>query len=248
MPDSYERAAQAIRGSEKVIAVTGSGISAESGIPTFRDEGGIWEKYPVHEYATLDAFLNDPEKVWRFFRDLAEQFGRCKPNPGHYALAELEQLGKLDAVVTQNIDSLHQEAGNTRVVEFHGNARRLRAPGSPQTEPLDIMNFPGKPPYSAEGVPMKPDVILFGEMIPEDAFVEAEDLARTCDVCIVAGTSGAVFPAAQIPYTAETCGAFIIEMKKNIKNEPAIQNAALPPMPISTCPNNPMPMIPRNTP
>ncbi len=209
---TLQQAAAAVRNAKHAIAVTGAGMSAESGIPTFRDTGGIWEKYPIEEYATIYAYLENPHKVWKFWTELAAMTHDCGPNPGHVALAALEQRGKLHAVITQNIDNLHQMGGSKHVIEYHGNARRLRSMTSNYSEPLDPDNMPATPPHCPAGGLMKPDVIMFGEMIPEEALVNAEREARRADVVIVVGTSAQVFPAAQLPVTAKHHGAKIIEV------------------------------------
>lgn len=211
MTEPFSEAAKAIRNAECAIAVTGAGLSVESGISSFRGPEGIWVKYPPEEYATIAAYLSDPEKVWGFWRELGESVKDCKPSPGHYALAELESMGRLHAIITQNVDNLHQEAGSQRVVEYHGNGRRLACLSCGRKEPLDLAHLPERVPQCACGGLMKPDLVLFGEFIPREAMEEAEDLSRQCDVAIVAGTSAQVFPAAQLPVTAKQHGAFIVE-------------------------------------
>jgi len=207
----YREAAAAIRRSPCTIAVTGSGISAESGIPTFRDKGGIWEIYPPDQYATIDAYNANPKKVWAFWRELASTVGHCKPNPGHFALAELEAMGLLEAVITQNIDNLHQDAGNKRVIEYHGNGRYLYCPTCGHRDLLDVHACQEGPPHCPCGNLMRPDVIMFGDPIPVDAMQQSAELAQRCQVMIVVGTSAQVYPAAYLPSMAKQNGAFIIE-------------------------------------
>ena len=209
--DVYRVAADAIKSSSPVLAVTGAGISAESGIPTFRGSHGIWTKYPPEEYATIDAYNQNPEKVWRFWCELAKQLADTKPNPAHYALAQLEQMGLLDAVVTQNVDNLHEAAGSKRVIEYHGNARWLVCPRCRHRDPLDLTQHGDSPPYCFCGSLMNPDVVMFGEVIPSEALVESARLAESCKVLIVVGTSAQVYPAARLPVLARENGAFIIE-------------------------------------
>lgn len=209
--DPFRQAAEALKNAPMVVAVTGAGISAESGIPTFRGTDGIWTKYPPDEYATIDAYNANPDKVWKFWCELAQTLGGCEPNPGHRALAELEELGHLHAVITQNIDNLHQVAGNKRVIEYHGNAGWLTCPRCHHRDPLDIRQHQDSPPYCFCGSLMKPDVVMFGEMIPSDALVEAARLAENAKVMIVVGTSAQVYPAARLPLLAHQNGAFIIE-------------------------------------
>ncbi|MBN2309134.1 MAG: NAD-dependent deacylase [Candidatus Hydrogenedentes bacterium] len=212
MSDALHRAAEAIRGARCAIALTGAGISVESGIPPFRGKGGLWLKYPPEEYASIDGYLRNPGKVWRFWLELAQTLGGCRPSPAHYALAELESAGRLEAVITQNVDRLHQEAGSNNVIEFHGNFSRLACLDCGATRPTDLEHLDERPPrcHVCSGL-MKPGFVMFGEMIPTDALIEADRLAQVCDVVLVVGTSANVFPAASVPITAKRHRAFIIE-------------------------------------
>jgi NAD-dependent deacetylase len=212
MPNGIEQAAQAIANAERVVAVTGAGVSEESGIPTFRGDHGIWQKYPIEEFGTIDAYLSDANKVWTFWCELSELVKDCKPNPAHYALAELESLGRMETVITQNVDNLHQEAGSNSVLEYHGNARKLVCLECRQRSLFDLDKLTTlAPKCEACGGLLKPAVIMFGEMIPGHALFEASARAQKCDVMIVVGTSAQVFPAAELPFTAKERGAFIIE-------------------------------------
>ncbi|MFP4500469.1 MAG: SIR2 family NAD-dependent protein deacylase [Candidatus Hydrogenedentota bacterium] len=211
MNQDYENTAQAITRANKVIALTGAGVSVDSGIPDFRSAGGLWEKYPPEEFATIEAFMSDPEKTWKLWFDLYHMLEDIAPNTGHLALAELEKMGHLDAVITQNIDNLHQEAGNTKVIEYHGNTKRVVCLKCHTHRRFDAAEEPDIGPRCECGLTMKPDVVLFGEPIPHQALLESERLASTCDVVIVVGTSATVYPAAGIPFTAKQHGAFIIE-------------------------------------
>jgi NAD-dependent deacetylase len=211
MTDPYLLAAEALKNSKLTVAVTGAGISAESGIPTFRGGSGIWVKYPPEEYATIDAYEANPIKVWKFWRELCMSLGDKKPNRGHKALAELERMGRLRAIITQNIDDLHAKAGSREVIEYHGNAHWLACPRCSRRTPLDPDAFPEAPPYCPCGDLMKPDVVMFGENIPADAMMRSAQYAETCDVMIVVGTSAQVYPAAGLPVTAGRRGAFVIE-------------------------------------
>jgi NAD-dependent deacetylase len=205
-------AAAAIVRAKCVVAVTGAGVSAESGIPTFRGADGIWTKYPAEEYATLEAYLSDPHKVWRFWRELAETVRDCVPNPGHQALAALEQGGRLHALITQNVDNLHQAAGSKNVIEYHGNARKLVCLRCRNRRPLDPQHMGHLAPrcHHCEGL-MKPAVVMFGEDIPRHAMLEADYWTQQCDVMIVVGTSAQVYPAAALPAMAKSRGALIVE-------------------------------------
>lgn len=210
--NDFGGAAGIVREGHCVIASTGAGMSTESGIPDFRGANGIWAKYPPEEYATIDAFVDDPAKVWKLWRDLGEQFAGCKPNPGHIALAELERAGKLTAIITQNVDNLHQDAGSSRVVEYHGNTRRLVCMQCGHAEPYE----PGRrtelvPRCICSGL-LKPDVVMFGELIPQKAMLQADAYARSADVVIIVGTSAQVYPAAELPFTAKRNNAKIVEI------------------------------------
>jgi NAD-dependent deacetylase len=216
-------AAARIAAQGRVVALTGAGISVESSIPDFRSRGGLWTRFPPEEYATIHAFMTDPAKVWRMFNEMEKVLDRASPNPGHLALAELESLGLLDAIVTQNIDGLHQRAGSARVIEFHGSHRTLtcqwcgakyrredvaRSPSPSASPPLASL---ASPPCSC-GKLLKPDVVLFGEMIPTRALEDADQYSATCNTMIVVGTSAEVAPASQMPLRAKRAGATIIEV------------------------------------
>jgi len=210
--DALMEAAHAIGRAKVVVATTGAGISTESGIPDFRSPGGIWEKYPPEEYATIDAFTANPAKLWTFWNDLGADLRNCRPNPGHDALARLEAAGRLAAVVTQNVDNLHQDAGSRKVVEYHGNSREVVCMTCQRVGPLQESMQTGGTPFCVCGGIYKPNVILFGELIPQRAMLEAEAYAQSADVVVIVGTSAQVFPAAQLPLTAKRHGATIIEV------------------------------------
>ncbi len=150
----------------RAVALTGAGISVESGIPDFRSAGGLWEKFNPMEYATIDAFIRDPRKVWRMLTSLADLLEQAEPNPAHSALARLEKAGLLTGVVTQNVDNLHQRAGSVRVVEFHGNGQRLLCLSCHKVYDAGDVGELGSPPQCGCGEILKPDVVLFGEAIP----------------------------------------------------------------------------------
>jgi len=213
MQDTILLAAEAIKKSKNLISLTGAGISVESGIPDFRSAGGLWEKYDPAIYASIETFENHPEKAWDMIFEMVEVTADADANPAHKALAELEAMGYLKAVITQNIDNLHQEGGSKEVIEYHGNASRLtcqKCKSSYAAEDFDI---------STREIPrckkcsriLKPDVVFFGEMIPRDALLQCDNLAQFTDAVIVVGTSALVYPAASIPYEAKERGATIIE-------------------------------------
>lgn len=197
----------------RAIALTGAGISVDSGIPDFRSAHGLWSRYEPMEYATIDAFRLHPRKVWDMLFELHDTVGDAAPNAGHAALAELEEMGLLDAVITQNIDDLHQRAGSQDVVEFHGSTAWLRCPDCDERyRSADKPIAPPEPPLCDRcGAVLKPDFIFFGEMIPSDALNRSMKLAAGCRLMLVVGTSALVAPASQLPALAMQAGAAIVE-------------------------------------
>lgn len=204
-----EEVARALAKSKNAIAFTGAGISADSGVPTFRGPGGLWERYRPEELATREAFLKDPALVWRWYKWRQELIYSARPNPAHYALAELERLGVIKAVVTQNVDGLHAKAGSRRVVELHGNIWRLRCVecGREVVVEKPVEEIPPRCPRC--GGLMRPDVVWFGEPLPRGPWEEALALASSADFVLVVGTSGAVYPAALLPAMAKRGGALV---------------------------------------
>lgn len=211
MEAGFERAVEALRRARKATALTGAGISVESGIPDFRSSGGLWTRFPPQEYATIHAFSSNPVKVWRMLAEMETVLDRALPNPAHFALAELERAGKLAGIVTQNIDGLHQAAGSRRVLEFHGSHATLSClycgKGYGRGE---VVGGP-VPPRCACGEVLKPDVVLFGEAIPPQALSGARELSA-CEVMLVVGTSAEVAPASQVPSSAKRAGALVVEV------------------------------------
>ena len=194
-------------------ALTGAGISVESGIPAFRGAQGMWERYDPMEYATIGAFLQDPKKVWRMLAEMMGVLVKASPNPAHTALADMERDGLLRAVITQNIDGLHQAAGSRTVVEYHGNPGELVCLSCGRKYPsLQKIAAGGIPPRCGCGAILKPDVVFFGEAIPSGPQEEAEDLASACKVFLVVGTSAQVAPACDLPKLAKKGGAAIVEI------------------------------------
>ena len=194
------------------MALTGAGISVESGIPAFRGSQGLWDRYDPMEYAHIEAFLADPGKVWRMLADWGGWWIRPDPDPAHLALAQLEDWGYLKAVITQNIDALHQRAGNREVIEFHGNGQRLRCLQCGKVFSKEAISLSVLPPRCpCQGI-LKPEVVFFGEPIPGPASQRAFELVRTCEVMLVIGTSALVAPASHLPLTAKQNGAVLIEI------------------------------------
>jgi NAD-dependent deacetylase len=203
--------AEIIRRHPRVVALTGAGISVESGIPDFRSAGGLWSRFDPMEYAYIRAFRRNPAKVWAMLKEMDAVITRARPNPAHHALAELEARGFLTGIITQNVDNLHQAAGSKRVVEYHGNALRFICDTCRGRHPRESLDFSQTPLYCLCGGLIRPDVVFFGEPIPPAAQDEAEALAQHCDLLLVIGTSGEVAPASYIPAIAKEWHALIIE-------------------------------------
>ena len=214
--EELARAAEMIRRSRYLVALTGAGISTPSGIPDFRSEGsGLWTIYDPMEVASIWAFSRRPEAFFEWVRPLARMIREARPNPAHYALARLEAAGILKALITQNIDELHQKAGSRRVIEVHGHLREAtcircyrKVPAAPY---LDAFLENGTiPRCEVCGGVLKPNVILFGEQLPAQAFLAAQQEARRADVFLVAGSSLEVAPAGDLPILAKEHGARLI--------------------------------------
>ncbi|MBN2612456.1 MAG: NAD-dependent deacylase [Bacteroidales bacterium] len=219
LTDEIIRASEIIKQSSRTVAFTGAGISAESGIPPFRGENGLWNKYnPV--FLDINYFNQYPERSWPLIKEIFyDFFGQAKPNVAHYALAEMEQKGLLHAVITQNIDNLHQIAGNKQVYEFHGNSRNLVCQKCSTYYEAGKTDFSIMPPLCSKcGSVLKPDFVFFGEPIPLAAnkysFREAED----AEVFIIIGTTGEIMPASLIPYEAKKNGNKILEINISPSN------------------------------
>jgi NAD-dependent deacetylase len=205
-----------VRKSRYAVVLTGAGVSVESGVPTFRGKDGLWSKYDPDEYATKEAFERDPVKVWRWLAMGIELILKVEPNMAHIAIAELESLGYVKSVITQNIDNLHQKAGSKNVIEVHGNTLRLRCTACSYREIINMV--PNNiPPYCPKcDAMLRPDVVLFGEALPYEEWDRAVDETSKADVYIVVGTSGVVMPAAMLPLIAKGKGAFIIEINPEV--------------------------------
>jgi NAD-dependent deacetylase len=207
------RAAKDILDSKKTIAFTGAGISVESGIPDFRGAQGLWQKYDPEEYAHIDAFRSDPDRIWSMLKDMFLIIKEAKPNPAHIGLAELERMGYLSSVITQNVDGLHQAAGSRRVIEFHGSHRTLSCLKCSTTIDGASLRVEDLPPRCSRcSSLLKPDVVFFGEPIPWEAQVSSLKESQSCSVVLSIGTSAVVYPAASIPITAKERGATVIEI------------------------------------
>ena len=207
-----KRAARLLAEAKYVVAFTGAGVSAESGIPTFRGKGGLWEKYDPNEYATVKALERNPDKVWKLYVDIFNLIKNSKPNPAHFALADLERLGLLKTIITQNIDDLHERAGSKNVIKLHGNYNVLRCDKCGYREKVEVIEWENPPKCPRCGYTMRPDVVLFGESLPREELERAFSEAEKADVLLAVGTSGVVMPAAIIPYIVRDRGGKIIEV------------------------------------
>jgi NAD-dependent deacetylase len=224
MPDDLDgqlkAAAALIRRSLYSVALTGAGLSAESGIPTYRGADGIWTKFGEPTIDGWDLFCEDPEAWWKLSiehrvggSDFSEAIDRAVPNPGHYAMAEMEQMGRLAHVITQNIDNLQNVAGSRNITEIHGNRAKVRCMECGQRYRLESVDLAVLPPKCPEcGGTLKNDVVMFGEPIPGDALDACYRHALRADLFLTVGTSAVVFPAADFPIMAKRRGAPLIEI------------------------------------
>ncbi len=204
---------EALRSAERVVVLTGAGVSAESGVPTFRDaQTGLWARYDAAQLATPEAFREDPDLVWRWYAWRRELVAKAEPNAGHLALAAMQELVGELLLVTQNVDGLHQRAGSRDVVELHGNITRTRCAGCGVRHEGPVDPDDGPPRCGSCGDLLRPDVVWFGEMLPIDALERAAQASRGCDVLLTIGTSALVYPAAGLPYEALTGGATVVEV------------------------------------
>lgn len=213
LTEKIQQAVNIITKSKYAIAYTGAGISVESGIPPFRGKEGLWNKYDP-KYLDLDYFLANSYKSWIVIKEIFYNFfGSAKPNAAHIGLAEMEKMGLIKAIVTQNIDNLHTDAGSKEVYEFHGNSRALICLNDGSRYKISEMDLDNLPPKCTNcGEVLKPDFIFFGEQIPEIAHRKSFEAAKNCDIVIVVGSTGEVVPAAYVPQIAKQNGAFIIEI------------------------------------
>lgn len=237
MPSFASSLIEALRGAQHIAVLTGAGMSAESGVPTFRDaQTGLWSRFKPEELATPEAFLRNPKLVWDWYAWRRERVENVKPHAGHFALVEMEQRAPQFTLVTQNVDGLHQTAGSRNVHELHGNIRRVKCfdCGRPHPHPLPQGERGGGSPLPmgedwvrATDVPhclscnglLRPDVVWFGEMLPADEFQIALDAAQSCDVFLSVGTSGLVEPAASLPRLAQRNMATVVHINLDVTTE-----------------------------
>ena len=208
-----EKGANIIMDSSPVIALTGAGISVESGIPDFRGKGGLWSRYNPDEYATIDAFMSDPEKVWKMLKEMEELIIQARPNMAHLGMGELEKMGFLNCIITQNVDNLHQAGGSKEIIEYHGNSSTLSCVWCGKRYNVIEKREEHPPRCECEKI-LRPDVVFFGETIPAEALNRSFKLAVTAQALMVVGTSATVSPANSIPGIAKQNGAKIIEINK----------------------------------
>lgn len=221
LESAIQTAADLLRSARRLTVLTGAGVSRESGVPTFRDAmEGLWAQYDPKQLATMPAFRKNPQLVWDFYQFRRGIIANAKPNPGHFALAALEKRFGAYPLITQNIDSLHEQAGSTNVIHLHGEIDRNKCVDNCQGDPtlIEVSTLPdheASPPKCPHcGSYVRPDVVWFGEQLPSRE-LRAADEALTCDVILVVGTSGVVAPAAMMPHIARNRGAVLIEVNPN---------------------------------
>jgi NAD-dependent deacetylase len=206
-----DKAIEKIRSAKSIVFFTGAGVSAESGIPTFRGKDGIWNKLKPEELANFNAFLKNPEIVWEWYKHRKKIVYESKPNPAHKIISDFQNIAKDVTVITQNIDNLHRRAGSKKIFELHGNIERnycidCKKPYNSEIELADDV------PRCGCGGLIRPDVVWFGEYLPQDQFTGGERAAKSCDVFFIVGTSAIVYPAASLIFVAKESGAYIIEV------------------------------------
>ncbi|MGK5440914.1 SIR2 family NAD-dependent protein deacylase [Micromonospora sp. URMC 105] len=225
MAEALRRAAQLLGSARRVVVLTGAGISAESGVPTFRDDlTGLWARFDAQQLATAEAFHADPDLVWGWYEWRRARVSRAEPNPGHRAIAAIQTRVPDSTVITQNVDDLHERAGTRAPIHLHGSLfapRCIAAAGHPATFEDISESEPGQPDEGGRVAPpqctscsalVRPGVVWFGEALPQAALTAAVEAAADCDVLLTVGTSGVVYPAAEIPGIAARSGAAVIQV------------------------------------
>lgn len=214
LEENIARAVAVLARAERVAVLTGAGVSAESGVPTFRGSGGLWEGQRIEDVATPEAFRRDPAMVWKFYNLRRAAVRAVKPNAGHHALARLEKAwtSARFTLVTQNIDGLHQAAGSQHVLEIHGSLARVRCTGCGETADRGHEPLADLPHCEECGQLLRPAVVWFHEMLPEEAWSEAAEAVLGCNCLLVIGTSAVVYPAAGLVGAARRAGASVIEV------------------------------------
>ncbi|MCH8814074.1 MAG: NAD-dependent deacylase [Chloroflexi bacterium] len=220
---AIEDAARLVAGASHLVAFVGAGLSAESGVPTFRGPEGLWTKMGEPDMRGYDRFLADPKKWWEErsqragdMKEFVDALDEAVPNDGHYALRELEEAGFLKHIITQNIDNLHQVAGSQAITEIHGNRTKLRCIECSRRWDIYHFDIEGSPPSCPDcGGIIKGDTVMFGEPIPHDALEECAAQSQMCDCMLLIGTSAVVYPAASFPEQVKSAGGTLIEVNPN---------------------------------
>jgi NAD-dependent deacetylase len=200
---------------KKIVVLTGAGISAESGVPTFRGADGLWQRYRAEELATPDAFAADPQLVWEWYDWRRGIINKAEPNAGHLAIAEMERIFPLFSLITQNVDGLHRRAGNKKIIEIHGNLWQLRCVRDGRVLEDLRVPLPVIPPLCECGALLRPHVVWFGETLDQGDLAQAYSLIEACDLLLVVGTSAVVQPVASFPLIAKEAGARVFEVNKD---------------------------------
>jgi NAD-dependent deacetylase len=198
---------------KSIVFFTGAGISAESGISTFRDPDGLWNKFSPMELASINGFMSNPQRVWEWYQFRRQTLNSAEPNAGHYAIANLQSVLPDVSVITQNVDRLHQKAGAKNVIELHGNiiTNRCFKCSQPYEDEINLDDNIIPKCNHCEGN-IRPDVVWFGEMLPQDELIKAQEKSEICDIIFSIGTSGEVYPAAELPVLAKEAGAYFVEI------------------------------------
>jgi len=212
LESAINRAVEILAKSRNAVALTGAGISAESGVPTFRGRNGLWSRYKPEDLATPEAFSRNPRLVWEWYKWRMEIVYRAQPNPAHLALRELEDIGVLKCIITQNVGGLDKKAGSKCVVELHGTLWLAKCTNCNYKVEMATPPSTIPPRCPICGSLMRPDVVWFGEPIPPEVLAIAINYSRECDIMLVVGTSGVVIPAGLLPSIAKSCGAKIVEV------------------------------------
>jgi NAD-dependent deacetylase len=216
MSAEVELAKQRLASARSIAVLTGAGVSAESGVPTFRGAGGLWKNFRAEELATPEAFDRDPKLVWEWYDWRRGIIADIKPNPGHFAIAKMEKHFHDFLLITQNVDGLHRIAGNTRIAELHGNIWYMRCVKEGRVHEDHDVPLKEIPPKCSCGALLRPHIVWFGESLESSVYNEAVDACRRCEVLIVAGTSAVVQPAASLAGMAKDSGAFVVEINPEV--------------------------------
>jgi NAD-dependent deacetylase len=218
---------ESLKSSRSVVVVTGSGVSVESGVPTFRGEDGLWRQYRAEELATPGAFQSDPRLVWEWYEWRRGIISTAKPNPAHEVIARMEDHYDDFLLVTQNVDDLHRKAGSERLVEIHGNIWRVRCVDESKEFYLHDHPLNEIPPKCECGALLRPAVVWFGESLPFEAITEATESIQECDLLMTVGTSGVVYPVASFPMLAKSSGAFVVDVNPDMTPITSIADRSL---------------------